>query len=104
MKYGLCNGDIEKILTVFREFPQIEKAILYGSRAKGNYKKGSDIDITLIGNDLNLSVLNSIGVQIDDLLLPYLFDFSIFNQITNASLIEHIDRVGIEFYNKSKNC
>lgn len=98
MKFGLNDIDIEKIQKVFSVFPSIEKAIIYGSRAKGNHKRASDIDITLIGNDLDLSLLNAVGNEIDDLLLPYLFDISILNQISNLALKEHIGRVGREFY------
>jgi predicted nucleotidyltransferase len=98
MKFGLEEEDIKKIQTVFSCYPEIEKAILYGSRAKGNFKIGSDIDITLEGEKLNLSIVNAVENQIDDLLLPYLFDISIFHQIDNPDLIEHISRVGQVFY------
>lgn len=49
MKYGLKDTSIQKIRGVFARYPQVEKAVLYGSRAKGNYKNGSDIDLTLRG-------------------------------------------------------
>jgi len=56
MKYGLTSSVIERICNVLARYPQVEKAILYGSRAKGNYKPGSDIDLTLLGGaDLNFS-------------------------------------------------
>ena len=100
MIYGLKEAVVESIQNVFVSFPQIEKAVLYGSRAKGNYKNGSDIDLTLFGNDLNLSVMNKIELKIDDLLLPYTFDISIFYQISNPDLIEHINQAGKIFYEK----
>ena len=53
MKYGLKEDTIKQMEAVFAKFPTIEKIILYGSRAKGNFRDGSDIDITLIGNDLD---------------------------------------------------
>lgn len=101
MNFGLKDETIQKIISVFEKFPQIEKAILYGSRAKGNFKKGSDIDLTLVGKNLNLSVINKIELEIDDLLLPYSFDISIYHQITNQELIDHINRIGKTFYLKS---
>jgi predicted nucleotidyltransferase len=103
MKYGLDEIDIERINSVFASFPEVEKVVLYGSRAKGNYKLGSDIDLTLKGHHLNLETINTIETKIDDLLLPYLFDISIFNQIDNPDLIAHINRVGIVFYDKRGN-
>jgi len=100
MMYGLKDTDVKRIETIFSNFPEIEKAILYGSRAKGNFRPASDIDLTLVGSSLNLSVLNQIEIQLDDLLLPYTFDISIFTQISNTNLIDHIQRIGIEFYKK----
>lgn len=100
MKYGLKDDVIEKINKVFSNYPKIEKVILYGSRAKGNYKNGSDIDLTLIGKDLNIQDLNMIDLDLDELYLPYMFDISIYNNLENQDLIEHIRRVGCEFYAK----
>ncbi len=95
MRFGLKDETIQKIISVFYCFSEIEKVILYGSRAKGNYKNGSDIDITLKGEGLNLSILNKIESKLDDLFLPYSFDISIYHQISNKELLEHIERVGI---------
>lgn len=100
--FGLKEIDIAKIQSIFSAFPEIEKAILYGSRAKGTFKPASDIDLALIGGQLNFSVLNQIEIQLDDLLLPYTFDISILKQISNPDLVEHIQRVGLEFYVKNK--
>ena len=81
-------------------FPQVEQVILYGSRAKGNYTACSDIDLTLAGKEINLNLLNIITSKLDDLLLPYMIDASIFSHIDNADLIDHINRVGKVFYVK----
>jgi type I restriction enzyme S subunit len=96
--YGLKEKHINAINSVFLIYPQIKKAILYGSRAKGNYRNGSDIDVTLVGDDLNLTTLFKIETELDDLLLPYKIDLSIFHQIENTDLIEHIQRVGKDFF------
>jgi predicted nucleotidyltransferase len=101
MKFGLQETTIEKICSVLASYPQIEKALLYGSRAKGNYKNGSDIDLTLVGGqDLTMKVLYRIMDEIDDLLLPYTFDLSIFNHISDPDVIEHIQRVGVLLYER----
>lgn len=97
MQFGLSNEDIDKIKVVFAKFPEIERVVIYGSRAKGNYKASSDIDLTLVGEKLNLTLLQTLENEIDDLLLPYKFDISIFHQISNPDLINHIERVGKEF-------
>ncbi|WP_157209198.1 restriction endonuclease subunit S [Mariniflexile maritimum] len=98
--YGLEQEDIQKINTVFKNHSTIEKAILYGSRAKGNYRANSDIDITLVGEKLNLSQQFTIETELDALLLPYKIDLSIFHKIENQDLIDHINRVGIDFFEK----
>jgi predicted nucleotidyltransferase len=95
---GLTESDYLKIISVFRQFPELEEVILYGSRAKGNYQPYSDIDIVLKGKDLNTSIQNKISLALDDLYLPYVFDVSILSTIDNQDLIDHVNRVGIVFY------
>ncbi len=99
-RFGLKESTINEIISVFAKYPKIEKVLLYGSRAKGNYRNGSDIDLTLIGDELSYSHLSSIELDIDDLFLPYSFDISIFKDIDNLNLVDHINRVGIVFYKK----
>ncbi len=98
---GLNISDIEKIRRVFALYLEVEKVILYGSRAKGSYKPASDIDLTLIGRNLNLDIQQKIEMELDDLLLPYKFDISIYHKIKNKELIEHIERVGKPFFVKN---
>ena len=100
MKFGLSEQVINQVSEVFTRFPEVEEVVLYGSRAKGNFKPGSDIDLTLKGDDLRLHLLNSISLCLDDLLLPYTFDLSIFRHIDNADLLDHIQRAGKVFYKK----
>ncbi|SRR6266540_1947131 len=101
MKFGLKGTTIAKICGVFAKYSQVDKAMIYGSRAKGNYKNGSDIDLTLYGgHDLNMDVLYKIMTEIDDLLLPYTIDLSIFHDLTDPDFIDHIRRVGVTFYEK----
>ena len=97
--FGLKVKHIEAINGCFARYPQIEQVILYGSRAKGNYKNGSDIDLTIVG-DLDYNSLLKLENQLDDLLLPYKMDLSLKHKITNASLLEHIERVGKVFYER----
>jgi predicted nucleotidyltransferase len=101
MKYGLKESYIQQIQSVFAEYPAIEKVILYGSRAKGNYRKSSDIDLSLVGQTLDFNLLIKIENKLDDLLLPYNIDLSILHKIENPELIEHIERVGMIFYEKT---
>jgi predicted nucleotidyltransferase len=102
MRYGLNENTIEQIQNVFGSFPEVDQALLFGSRAKGTFKPGSDIDLTLKGEGLNLSVMNKICILLDDLQLPYTFDISVYHQIGNVDLLDHIQRVGVLFYEKKK--
>jgi len=95
---GLSPEVLGRIVAVFSRYPQISDVVLYGSRAKGNYHPGSDIDLTLKGNQLNLKILNKVSNELDDLLLPYMIDLSIYSQIENQDLLDHIDHVGQLFY------
>ncbi|BBO80288.1 nucleotidyltransferase domain-containing protein [Desulfosarcina ovata] len=98
---GLSTACVDKIIRIFERYDDIETVVLYGSRAKGNYKLGSDIDLTLKGKGLNLSILNKISLELDDLLLPYTFDLSLYDHIKQPDLIDHIQRVGKVFYTKA---
>ncbi len=97
---GLSVAVIERIIKVLSAHPNLEQALLYGSRAKKNYREGSDIDLTLKGTALSYTELMKIDNELDDLLLPYTFDLSLLQQIDNPDLIDHIKRVGIVFYQK----
>ncbi len=98
--YGLDENVIKDLKEIFAKFPAVEKVILYGSRAMGNYRNGSDIDITLLGKNLSNQTIFGIQDEIEELYLPYSFDISIFDRIDNEDLMDHIQRVGKVFYEK----
>lgn len=100
--HGLKEETVSAIQHVLARFPDVHQAILYGSRAKGNYKPGSDIDLTLTGENLNLSTLQKIELDLEELLLPYKIDLSIQRQIQNQDLLDHMKRVGVVFYESPK--
>ena len=100
MPYGLKDTELAKLNEVFAANGRIERVVLYGSRAKGNYKPFSDVDITLEGDELTDTDLSRLSLAIDDLLLPYQFDISIFHTLKNEALIDHIRRMGITIYEK----
>jgi predicted nucleotidyltransferase len=99
---GLSAADLNKLMTVFNTYPVIEKVILYGSRAMGNFKSFSDIDLTLIGKHLDLTIQQKIENSLDDLLLPYQIDLSLYEHIQNEELLAHIDRVGVTLFQKEQ--
>lgn len=96
--FGLAAETVQRIQSVLSRYPQIEKVLLYGSRAKGTQREGSDIDLTLVAPTLTLPDLLKIENEIDDLMLPYKVDLSLFHHIDNPSVVEHIQRVGKALY------
>lgn len=95
---GLPEYAVEKICGIFRDYPPIRRVILYGSRAMGTYRPGSDIDLCIEAESLGLTELLSIENRIDDLLLPWKVDLSLLHTIDNPALQDHIRRVGVTFY------
>lgn len=101
--FGLLDRDINYIHKALKQFKEIDKAIIFGSRAMGNYKKGSDIDMAIIGE----KVTNKTIFELDDYLnevypLPYFFDILRYDAILNENLIEHINTKGKVLYIKDK--
>lgn len=98
MKFGLSDSVIGELQDVFRRHANISKVLIFGSRAKGNYREGSDIDLVAIGNDLDYSQLIKILTEIDNLDLLYSVDLLDYNKTINTSIGEHIDSIGQVFY------
>lgn len=95
--FGLTAKTMQAIASVFSKYSKIEHVTIYGSRAKGNYKDGSDIDIVLTAPALTTNDLLKIENELEDLMLPYKIDLSLLHQIESQELIEHIKRVGKVF-------
>ena len=101
--YGMTDEELELLCSLFARQKEIEQVILYGSRAKGTHKPFSDVDITLLGIGLSRSHLNRLIADMDESSLPYFFDVSIFNKITNPDLIEQIEKTGVVLYRREDN-
>ena len=98
--FGLSPVTLEKLNSVFAQHAAIDSVLLYGSRAKGNYRADSDIDLTIKGSKIPFDELMQIENEIDDLMLPYTVDLSQYRQLENTGLIAHIDRIGVTIYKK----
>jgi predicted nucleotidyltransferase len=102
MMFGLKGELILKFREVFAKYPEIDQVLIYGSRAMGNYRAGSDIDLVLVGSKINDKTRSRVWIDLDDLNSPYLIDLAVFHQIKSEDLRSHINRVGKEFYSKAK--
>ena len=96
MKLGLSEKHFQLIVETLKQ-TDIDRAVVFGSRAKGNWSENSDIDIAVFGEGVNVG---SLVAQLDELPMPYKFDIVDYNSINSCALREHIDRVGIEIYTK----
>lgn len=100
--FGLSDQTLATVRAILADYPEIEQAILYGSRAKGTYRKGSDIDLTLVGAGLDHRLLAQIAGRLEDSIIPYQVDLSLKADIDNPNLLAHIERVGVVFYRKGE--
>lgn len=98
MRFGLSETVIEELQSVFRRHKNIERVLIFGSRSKGNYRIGSDIDLAVIGNGIDYAQILNILCEIDDLELLYSVDLIDYNKKVGTPIGEHIDRVGQVFY------
>jgi predicted nucleotidyltransferase len=99
---GLSDATLATVQAILASCPAVETAIVYGSRAKGNFSTGSDIDLTLVGAALTQEMLSHLVGQFEESNLPYQVDLSILRDIDNPSLREHIERVGKVLYQRTE--
>ena len=89
--FGLLKRDIDNILLGISKFPEIEKSVIFGSRAMGNYKKGSDIDICIFGEKINFRLVSRFSYELnEELPIPYFIDVLHFETLKNDNLKKHI--------------
>jgi len=102
MKFGLDDKAIKDIQQIFQDDWKIDSVVIFGSRAKGNYREDSDIDLAVKGRDVSFNDVLSLHSKLNDLNLPYEIDLIDYDAIKEEEVIEHIDRVGILFYERWK--
>jgi predicted nucleotidyltransferase len=101
LNFGLDNKIIESVINILKKYEEVESARIFGSRARGDYRRASDIDIALFGDDLTYSINTKIFYDIDKLYLPYKIDLINFNSLTKENKIrDNILNEGVEFYAK----
>ena len=101
-RFGLPDEVFDEILDVLRKYPQIDRAVIFGSRAKGNHKRYSDIDIAVF-SDIDSSFVNDISSDLDELDIIYYTDVIHYEKVSNHEIKAHIDRVGIEIFSRNSD-
>jgi predicted nucleotidyltransferase len=102
-QFGLSKMQLQLILGVINNFEEIEKALIFGSRATEKYKPGSDIDLALIGDKLTSLLINRVSSALDDLPLPFMFDVINYHELNNQLLKKRIDDEGKLLYERKLN-
>jgi predicted nucleotidyltransferase len=100
-KFGLPPTTIAIIHAIFATEPALQRAVLYGSRAKHTHRPGSDIDLTLFGEGLTETTRSRIAQQLEASPIPYYVDLSLWDQIDNEALRDHVNRIGQVFYERT---
>jgi uncharacterized protein len=104
MAYGLRDSDLGHIISAFSQFEEIESVLLFGSRAKGNYQPGSDLDLALKGERITHTTVNRLSDCLnEEKPLPYFFDIVHYDSLSDVPLLEHIDRVGIVIFEAAQD-
>jgi predicted nucleotidyltransferase len=101
MQYGLSDKNIHRVRQIFLLFPEVERVFLFGSRARGRFHPGSDVDLALEGASIRLKTLLRISRMLDDLMLPIQFDLVIYDHIRDPALLRQIDGEGVCLYQKT---
>lgn len=98
-RFGLKESDLKNIVSILEQYPQVSESFIFGSRAKGNFENGSDVDIVLKGTLIDGKIINRISYLLnEETTMPYYFDVLNYHTINNKNLISHIDRIGVLFY------
>lgn len=99
--FGLLDAAMMAIAAVLSQEPKVEQAYIFGSRAKGNFRNGSDVDLALKGEELDFNTISRISYQLnEETAMPYQFDVLNYHTVREPALIAHIDRVGVAFYSR----
>lgn len=101
-QFGIKDEELYSLKNIFSSTVEVDKVILFGSRAKGCYKPYSDLDLVLCGEDVSSTVLGNLLMDIDDLLMPYKVDLLLYNRITNEALKHEVETFGVVIYQKNE--
>lgn len=101
-KFGLTERDMKTIRSVFQSYPEVKTVHVFGSRAKGNYRPGSDVDLAIMNKGVNSTVLSRLIGKFEESNLPYNIDLVDFTKLTKREFIDHISRVGTPFFKQGE--
>ena len=101
--FGLTDRDMQTLKDIFNNYPSVRTVFIFGSRASGTYKFGSDIDLAVMNEGVQETVIDRIKSDCDESSLPYAVDLINYSTLKHPELKSHIDRVGVPFYQRESN-
>ncbi len=101
-RYGLTERDMNTFRSVFKNYPEVKRVHVFGSRAKGNYHLGSDVDLAVMNKGVAVNKLDQIKADFEESSLPYVVDLVDFTRLDKQVFIDHINRVGVPFYTRDE--
>ncbi|MEX1270457.1 MAG: nucleotidyltransferase domain-containing protein [Balneolaceae bacterium] len=102
-RFGLTGRDMKAIQTIFESYPEVKTVYVFGSRAKGNYRTGSDVDLAIMNEGISIKRLSRLRSDFEESSLPYKIDLVDFTHIEKQEFIDHINRVGVPFFVQNEN-
>ena len=102
MHFGLSSRDLETISKIFSKYSEVKSVVLFGSRALGNYKNSSDIDLVILDENISSSTFSKIKNDLEESTLPYFVDLIMYSNITEPNLINQIQKTGIKFWERNE--
>lgn len=102
MNFGIPDSSIKIICDTLLKIPEIEKAAIFGSRAMGNYKNGSDVDLVIYGSKVTVETINKLSIILnEEVPLPYYFDVVNYESLDNQQMKIHLDTYARIFYTRT---
>jgi len=96
--FGLSDRDVKTLQDIFKKYPDVKNVFVFGSRAKGTYKQGSDIDLAIMNEWVKDTLICKMKSDFEDSSLPYTVDLVNYHTLKHPELKNHIDRVGVPLF------
>ena len=90
---GISGPQQQRLLDVLIQQADVDAIWLFGSRAMGRERPGSDIDLCVDAARLSHRERLRLMAAIDDLLLPWTVDLALRHELP-PDLVSHVQRVG----------
>lgn len=100
--FGLTERDMQTLRDIINKYPEVQDIFIFGSRAKGNFTQGSDIDLAIMNEGVTDKVIAQLKSALEESTLPYFVDVTNYHTLQHAELKSHIDRVGMPLYQRKK--